>query len=174
MVDISEHIDTLRVVSTVGLGLLAGASAATTTMVLPPLYKTLDPASRLKFWSDHYERGKSLIPPVASLSSISIGLVVYYAEPVLGRGFVGAHRREILGVAGLTTILMIPWTVAVMMPNIQRLKAIEAGLDSGKKDASVVGLESDAGIVKWDKQHLVRTLAYSFSFVLAALELAAC
>lgn len=94
-------------------------------MTLPAAYATLPSQHRLAFWSRLFDLGKVQVPALVVASSLPLALSAYLVVPVRSLGFVGAHRREILGAAAALALSIVPYTVLVMFPGINRLKDLE-------------------------------------------------
>ncbi|KZV81103.1 hypothetical protein EXIGLDRAFT_704271 [Exidia glandulosa HHB12029] len=173
MPTVIQYIDGLRLVSTIGLGLVAGMTVCTSSMCIPAANATLPIQHRLAFWSQLYELGKAQIPALTAVSSLALAAAAYLAVPVPSLGFVGEHRREIMGGAAVLAISIIPYTVLVMMPGIHRLQELERR-SKVTTPAPLLEQEADAGIRRWDTQHRVRAVSLTIAFALSVVEILIC
>ncbi|EJD38978.1 hypothetical protein AURDEDRAFT_171967 [Auricularia subglabra TFB-10046 SS5] len=90
-------------------------------MTVPSIANAREAHERLHVWSKLYDLGKVQIPILTALSSVALGTVAYSAASATA----GVHHGTLLWSAVGSALSIIPFTFAVMMPGIHRLKAIE-------------------------------------------------
>ncbi|KAH7104894.1 hypothetical protein BKA62DRAFT_691023 [Auriculariales sp. MPI-PUGE-AT-0066] len=174
----AEYRDTIRVVSTIGLGLGSGMMLATSSLFLPILkQRSLTHSDKLNIWASLFHNGATQLPVLFVGSGVLSAVSAYLASaaPQGGSGFVAENRQSILAAASLLALFSAPWTRFVMWDNIQRLLTFQelAGSSAGVDKSPLVANDVDAQIHKWDMQHRVRIVTLSAAFIFSALELAA-
>lgn len=162
-----QHINCLRVAGTAGLGLAAGMALGVSSLTVPALGAALSPSERLRVWSRLYDRGKVQLPAGTLAAALALGAAALLTDPEADLGLLAIHRRALLGAAVVAAVSIIPFTFAVMMPGIRRLKEIEK---QTLPDALAAGKESDATIARWNGQHAVRAGLLSVAFLFSAIE----
>ncbi|KZV81104.1 hypothetical protein EXIGLDRAFT_731777 [Exidia glandulosa HHB12029] len=142
-------------------------------MCMPAANATLPIQHRLAFWSQIYDLGKAQLPALTTVSSLALAAAAYLAVPVRGLGFVGWHRREIMGGAAVLAISILPYTAVVMMPGINRLQELERR-SKVTSAAPFMEQEADAGITRWETQHSVRAVSLTVAFAMSVVEIITC
>ncbi|PRP73184.1 hypothetical protein PROFUN_03498 [Planoprotostelium fungivorum] len=100
--------------------------------------------TRLQIWEGFFDLAKLHMPTSSHIAGLLLGASAYYAEH--------AERRYALIAASIPLSLMVPWTAAVMLPGINKMKLILSAKDEQKAESE--GLEL---IRQWRTQHSVRT-----------------
>ncbi|GAA95565.1 uncharacterized protein L969DRAFT_45737 [Mixia osmundae IAM 14324] len=162
-------LDVARAIGTLGAGLGAGLMFATPIFTTNVAFgvTTMSPRDRLGYWSKLFDIGAVVVPVQASITILSLGTAAYLAENNNDKPL-GNRRKILLASAAVVQALVLVWTRGVMIPStIHPLKAIEARQAKDGDDKS----GSDAFIIKWNQQHLVRVLLVGTTFALSVLEL---
>lgn len=112
------------------------------------LETTTEPAQLLHQWARMFHYGQRVAPTMAFATSL------LYASTAIYKRAAG-RRWVIFAVAGVTTMIMVPFTLLFMVPTNDTLFRLGAE----RKAASVASLgEAQELVTKWSRLHVVRSL----------------
>lgn len=113
------------------------------SMLAVPVFlsTTTSPPQLLREWAHMYSLGHQVLP---SISVATMGLHFYTA--ISQKQKAKQPRWKAFAIAGLTTVLMLPFTWFVMTPSNAKLFALEEGARTGTVAAS---WEEVRGLVAW-------------------------
>ncbi|KAI9051200.1 hypothetical protein LZ554_005302 [Drepanopeziza brunnea f. sp. 'monogermtubi'] len=114
----------IRLAQTLGITtslVLAGTSLSTSTTTIPRLLES-PPLLLLQQWRHMYTAGRATAPPVAAVAALSYFFLAHRAHTG-GDGYAGGYVA-----AGLLSVGIVPYTLAVMMRTNRRLLGRAEGL----------------------------------------------
>ncbi|KAH8817732.1 hypothetical protein DL96DRAFT_394766 [Flagelloscypha sp. PMI_526] len=157
------YISAARGLATIGLGLGSGMTFGTSAMIIPALFKSLQPKDRLRTWRTLFETGKFIMPTLV-LGTTSLLLYLSFVGSSLDSAVVaGVTRRILLRSSALSAFAILPFTAIVMLPGIKVLQKVDNAGSSKTPNAELQpGVETDRMIARWERQHRVRaTLVFA-------------
>ncbi|KAF2245585.1 DUF1772-domain-containing protein [Trematosphaeria pertusa] len=129
---------------------LSGTMMSLSLLAVPVfLSTTTSPTQLLREWARMYALGHQVLP------SISVATMVLYSYTAYTQR-VANKRWKIFVAAGVTTVLMLPFTWFIMAPTNGRLFALEAAARMGGDGASWEAVKGLVG--RWRLLHLCRSL----------------
>ncbi|KAK7937313.1 uncharacterized protein PG986_014181 [Apiospora aurea] len=165
--DPSEAMPGLQSLALITGSFLAGAMASLSLVAVPVFVDTTETAEQLYIqWARMYHHGHLLLPALAVLT------LLLYGHIGLVKRRVGRRYWRPWLVAGLVTVLMVPFTWVVMTPTNNALFRLEteAQAGSGLLASSPGGLDEARALVRtWSLMHLARTMFPLVGAVLGAL-----
>ncbi|GAA6022297.1 hypothetical protein JCM11491_005256 [Sporobolomyces phaffii] len=168
----SQHLVIARSIATVGLGTVTGLMLSIPLWILPSLDAApITPKDRLHLWSKVYDSGKATMLSILPVCTVLFATAAYKVEPralYLPATFVTRNRKIILALCSSLSASVIGYTVAFLMPGIQRLKKAESDVVADVKPT----FSTDQAIKQWGQLHLVRIAFAATGFVLGVAELA--
>ncbi|KAK8026163.1 N-acetyltransferase- GNAT family [Apiospora arundinis] len=136
-----------------------GIGASVSFLVMPALIRPDVPQDALIHqWHGIYKRGAALMPVLGASTALGYWLVAY-------RSMASASEWRGFAAAGVLTLAIVPFTLAVMMPTIRALEAeMAAGagiVSTNAKDSSKTRMSRgtvEALLGKWTRLNVVRSL----------------
>ena len=100
-------------------------------------------------WRESFDVGKIAHPAIALVSMIAYGYLAYQMKGTLDQ-----HKAELYGICVVSSSMIWPWTIIVMMPTIKKLfkKYDEAKAIQGTEEVKEVGLpkgETSKELIDW-------------------------
>ncbi|GAA5984095.1 hypothetical protein JCM10908_006049 [Rhodotorula pacifica] len=175
----SSALLAVRSTAVVGLGVATGLMASYPLFSWPAMYSAdspLDVKGRLNlFWHLYSQGAKTMKALLPSLSALLAYASFATREPAsyLPATFIGRHRKAVLGTAAVLVLANLPYTIALIMPTNNRLKAIKDAKTSGAgAEAATTDAEVNQLIRKrWMSLHFGRILLCGTAFLLSVAEL---
>ncbi|KAK8076006.1 hypothetical protein PG994_003278 [Apiospora phragmitis] len=163
--DPAEAMAGLQSLALISGSFLAGAMASLSLVAVPVFLDTTRAADQLYIqWARLYHHGHLLLPVIA------VTTLFLYAHIGLVKRRLGRQYWRPWLVAGLVTVLMVPFTWVVMTPTNNTLFRLESEARAGGLLASSGGLDEAQELVKtWSFMHLSRTMFPLVGAVLGAL-----
>ncbi len=126
-----------------------GAMLSLSLMAIPVFFETTtEPAQLFHQWARMYHYGHRVAPTMALATSL------LYAYTAIHKRAAG-RRWVVFAVAGVTTMIMVPFTLIFMVPTNNTLFRLQAE----SKAAPVASLgEAQELVTKWSRLHVVRSL----------------
>ena len=113
---------------------------------------TTEPSQLFRQWVSMYYGGHQLLP------TMSVATFLLYIYATLNKRAAG-RQWKIFAIAGIMTVIMLPFTWLVMVPTNNTLFQMEA--ENGRRlgGGGIASWEEAKGLVtKWSGLHLVRSL----------------
>ncbi|KAJ8313738.1 hypothetical protein KUTeg_008299 [Tegillarca granosa] len=143
-----EKTDALKLAAVTSAAFFAGGAVYINIVEIPALFTVKDTVSMRKFWAAMFNKAKKVQGGLGSVAILTGGLSYYFDE---------SDDKWLWAVGAGVMSTIWPWTMFVMIPDINRLLKEDVIEERGEK-----WVRENIGV--WNKRHMFRSLVSTVAF----------
>ncbi|KAK5999908.1 hypothetical protein QM012_004996 [Aureobasidium pullulans] len=149
-----------KIVGLTSAAWLSGNISALSLISIPAITNvkqdsSLSNAHAVRLWEQNYQRGASQNPPIALGAAASLGFLAWSLRSVHTATLVGVRPSPLIAIAAVSTMAIVPFTVAFMRSTNNKLLTLAA--KAKKDELSVTETEDvDSLLEKWTSLNRLR------------------